>query len=123
MPRVLQVELSPASQAKLALIAAEAERLGELVTAMLDLARSDAGRLKLELESLDPELVVLDAYERLQALAPDRLHLAPPVEVEMARITADNLNDCSSVLQLSSTTPCVTPLEPCSWLSRLQTTA
>ena len=85
----LQAELPEASQAKLALIAAEAERLGELVSVMLDLARSDAGRLKLELETLDPELVVLDAYERLQALAPDRLRLAPPLEGEMPRITAD----------------------------------
>ena len=96
----LQAELPEASQAKLALIAAEAERLGELVTAMLDLARSDAGRLTLELETLDPELVLLDAYERLQALAPDRLRLAPPVEVELARITADNerLQQCLAAL-------------------------
>ena len=96
----LQAELPEASQAKLALIAAEAERLGELVTAMLDLARSDAGRLTLELETLDPELVLVDAYERLQALAPDRLRLAPPVEVELARITADNerLQQCLAAL-------------------------
>ena len=83
----LQVELSPASQAKVALIVAEAERLGELVTAMLDLARSDAGRLTLELEALDPELVLLDAFERLQSLAPDRLQLAPPADAQIPRIT------------------------------------
>ncbi|WP_226397901.1 sensor histidine kinase KdpD [Synechococcus sp. MU1650] len=96
----LQVELHEASQAKLALIGAEAERLGELVTVMLDLARSDAGRLTLELESLDPELVLLDAYERLQALAPDRLRLAPPFEAEMPRITADaeRLQQCLAAL-------------------------
>ena len=57
----LKAELPEASPAKVALIAAEAERLGELVTVMLDLARSDVGRLTLELETLDPELVVLDA--------------------------------------------------------------
>ena len=74
---------------KMALIAAEAERLGELVTVMLDLARSDAGRLTLELEHLDPELVVLDAHERLVAMAPDRLRLAPPLEAEFCRINAD----------------------------------
>ena len=73
----LQLEVSEGSQVKLALIAAEADRLGELVAVMLDLARSDAGRLTLQLESLDPELVLLDAYERLQALSPDRLRLAP----------------------------------------------
>ena len=96
----LQAELPPASQAKLVLIAAEAERLGELVSVMLDLARSDAGRLKLELETLDPELVLLDAYERLQALAPDRLRLAPPLKVEMPRIMADaeRLQQCLAAL-------------------------
>tara|TARA_B100000674_G_scaffold450769_1_gene420941 strand:+ start:50 stop:1285 length:1236 start_codon:yes stop_codon:yes gene_type:complete len=85
----LQAELPEVSQAKVALIAAEAERLGELVSVMLDLARSDAGRLKLELEILDLELVLLDAYERLQALAPNRLRLAPSLDAEIPRITAD----------------------------------
>nr|WP_115092946.1 HAMP domain-containing sensor histidine kinase [Synechococcus sp. UW106] len=96
----LQLELPAASQAKVALIAAEAERLGELVMVMLDLARCDAGRLTLELETLDPELVVLDAYERLQALTPDRLRLAPPLEVEIPRITADDerLQQCLAAL-------------------------
>ena len=96
----LQAELPAASQAKVALIAAEAERLGQLVTVMLDLARSDAGRLTLELETLDPELVVLDAYERLQALAPNRLRLAPPSEGEMPLITADaeRLQQCLAAL-------------------------
>nr|WP_255613809.1 HAMP domain-containing sensor histidine kinase [Synechococcus sp. MU1617] len=96
----LQAELPEASQAKLALIAAEAERLGELLSVMFDLARSDAGRLTLELEPLDPELVVLDAYERLQSLAPARLRLAPPFEGEMPRITADveRLQQCLAAL-------------------------
>ena len=96
----LQAELPPARQAKLALIAAEAERLGEMVAVMLDFARSDAGRLTLQLESLDPELVLLDAYERLQALAPDRLRLAPPQQAEIRRITADaeRLQQCFAAL-------------------------
>ena len=96
----LQLEVSEGSQAKLALIAAEAERLGGLVTVMLDLARSDAGRLKLEQESLDPELVVLDAYECLQALAPGRLRLAPPQQAEIRPITADaeRLQQCLAAL-------------------------
>ena len=96
----LQAELPSASQAKLALIAAEAERLGELVTVMLDFARSDAGRLSLELETLNSELVVVDAYERLQALAPDRLRLAPSSEVEIPCITADaeRLQQCLAAL-------------------------
>ena len=96
----LQLEAPEESQAKLALIAAEAERLGELVTVMLDLARSDAGRLKLELDTLDPELVVLDAYERLQALASDRLRLAPSLEAEIPRIKVDaeRLQQCLAAL-------------------------
>lgn len=96
----LQAEVSEASQAKLALIAADAARLGELVTVMLDLARSDAGRLNLELETLDPELVVLDAYERLQALAPNRLRLAPSSDAEIPCITADaeRLQQCLAAL-------------------------
>jgi signal transduction histidine kinase len=96
----LQAELPPASQAKVALIAAEAERLGELVSVMLDLARSDSGRLKLELKMVDPELVVLDAYERLQALAPNRLRLAPSLDAEIPGITADaeRLQQCLAAL-------------------------
>ena len=96
----LKAELPEASSAKVALIAAEAERLGELVTVMLDLARSDAGRLNLELQPVDPELVVLDAYERLQALAPNRLRLAPSIDAEMPRITADaeRLQQCLAAL-------------------------
>ena len=96
----LQAELPEASQSKLALIAAEAERLGELVTVMLDLARSDAGRLTLELKALDPELVVLEDYERLLAMAPDRLRLPPPSKGETPRITADpeRLQQCIAAL-------------------------
>ena len=120
----LQVELPEAIQVKVDLIAAEAERLGELVSVMLDLARSDAGRLNLALESLNPELVLVDAFERLQSLAPDRLHLAPPADVQIPRITADPerlqqclaalvdnaLNYASGVVQLavSATDDCVT---------------
>ena len=96
----LQADVSVVTQPKVALIAAEAERLGELVTVMLDLARSDAGRLSLALEPLDPELLVLDAFERLQSLAPDRLGLAPPAEVELPCINADpeRVQQCLAVL-------------------------
>ena len=85
----LQAEVPAERKAKVALIAAEAERLGELVTVMLDLARCDAGRLSLALESLDPELLLVNVFERLQTLAPDRLRLAPPARVELPRITVD----------------------------------
>jgi signal transduction histidine kinase len=57
---------------------------------MLDLARSDAGRLNLAMESLNPEHVLVDAFERLQSLAPDRLHLASPADAQIPLITADS---------------------------------
>ncbi len=85
----LKAEVPAERKAKVALIAAEAERLGELVTVMLDLARCDAGRLSLALEFLDPELLLVNVFERLQTLAPDRLRLAPPAQVELPRITVD----------------------------------
>ena len=96
----LQLEAPEESQAKLALIAAEAERLGELVSVMLDFARSDAGRLSLQLESLDPELVLLNAYERLQSLAPNRLRLAPSLDADIPLVTADaeRLQQCLAAL-------------------------
>ena len=54
----LQAEL-PQRASETRLGSGWAERLGELLTVMLDFARSDAGRLTLQLESLDPELVLL----------------------------------------------------------------
>ena len=96
----LQAVAPVENQAKVALIVAEAERLGELVSVMLDLARSDAGRLSLGSEPLDPELVLLDAYERLQMLAPDRVCLAPAAELPMPRVVADEerLQQCLAAL-------------------------
>ena len=77
------------SPAALALIAAEAKRLGELIAVMLDFARVDAGRLALAVDDLDPEALLLEAFERLQGLAPERLQLAPSVEDDLPRIRAD----------------------------------
>ena len=73
------------SPAALALIAAEAQRLGALIALMLDFARVDAGRLALVVDDLEPEALLLEAFERLQALAPDRLQLAPSVEDDVPR--------------------------------------
>ena len=85
----LQAAPSNASPAALALIAAEAKRLGELIAVMLDFARVDSGRLALALDDLDPEALLLEAFERLQGLAPGRLQLAPSVEDDLPRIRAD----------------------------------
>lgn len=85
----LQTAPSQASPAALALIAAEAKRLGELIAVMLDFARVDAGRLALAVDNLEPEALLLEAFERLQGLAPDRLSLAPSVEADLPPIRAD----------------------------------
>ena len=58
-------------------IAREAEHMGELVRHLLDLSRQDAGRLQLLLQPVDPEALVLEAFDRLRPLAPQRLLLAP----------------------------------------------
>ena len=85
----LQVDASEAIRPAVGLIAAEATRLGDLITVMLDFARGDAGRLSLSISELDAETLVLEAFERLQALAPDRLRLAAPANDAALMIHAD----------------------------------
>ena len=65
-----------------------------------DLSRSDAGKLSLAIEDLDPELLLLESFERLQDLAPHRLQLAPSVEENLPRIQADSerLHQCLAAL-------------------------
>ena len=83
-----------------ALIAAEATRMGRLLQVLAELARSDSGRLQLNLQPLDPEDALLMAYERLSSLASDRLQLAmpsssalPPIQVDQ-----DRLQQCLAAL-------------------------
>ena len=85
----LQADAPEATQPTVGLIAAEAIRMGDLITVMLDFARGDAGRLSLTMGALDAEAVVIEAFERLQALAPDRLRLAAPVNDAALMIHAD----------------------------------
>jgi len=96
----LQAAPTQSSPAALALIAAEAKRLGELVAVMLDFARVDAGRLALAVVDHDPEALLLEAFERLQGLAPERLQLAPFVEHDLPpmRVDADRLHQCLAAL-------------------------
>ena len=88
------------SAAAAGLIASEAERMGELVRVLLDFARSDSGRLQLEMQAIDPEQLLLEAFERLSSLAPDRLQLAAASSHELPRINADpaRLHQCLAVL-------------------------
>ncbi len=97
----LQAETSQSSTpGSVVLIAAEAQRLGKLVAVMLDFARVDAGRLALAVVELDPEELLVQAFERLQSLAPDRLRLAPPVQADLPCIYADldRVHQCLAAL-------------------------
>jgi signal transduction histidine kinase len=64
----------------LALIQSEAERMGRLVSDLLDIARDDTGQLVLRRQRLDVEQELLKAYERLVGHAGARLRLCPPQE-------------------------------------------
>jgi len=86
--------------AALQLMASEADRMGELVRVLLDFARSDSGRLQLELASMDPEALVLEAYERLLPLAPTRIRLAAPTSELLPWFNVDGqrLQQCLAAL-------------------------
>ena len=96
----LQAEASPSTPTAVGLIAAEAQRLGALIAVMLDFARVDAGRLALAVDDLDPEALLLEAFERLQGLAPERLQLAPTFQGDLPRIRADadRVHQCLAAL-------------------------
>jgi signal transduction histidine kinase len=99
--RLMQVGTSIGSDAAgLQSIASEADRMGELVRVLLDFARSDSGRLRVELASVEPEPLILDAYERLLPLAPSRIRLAPPTSELLPLIDVDRqrLQQCFAAL-------------------------
>ena len=83
-----------------ALIAAEAARMGRLLQVLAELARSDSGRLQLVLQPHDPEDVLLMAYERLSSLTADRLQLAVPASAVLPSIQVDQdrLQQCLAAL-------------------------
>ena len=99
--RLMQVGPSVGSEAAaLQLIASEADRMGELVRVLLDFARSDSGRLRVELASVEPEALALEAYERLLPLAPTRIRLAAPTSELLPLINVDGqrLQQCFAAL-------------------------
>ncbi|MDI9407345.1 MAG: HAMP domain-containing sensor histidine kinase, partial [Chitinophagaceae bacterium] len=91
---LLRYPLLPQQRTAVQAIAREAEHMGSLMRHLLDLSRQDAGRLQLLPAPLDPEALVLEAFDRLRPLAPARLQLAaaadaaapPPLPADRERL-------------------------------------
>lgn len=91
---LLRHPLLPQQRTAVQAIAREAEHMGHLVRDLLDLSRQDGGRLQLLRQRLDPEALVLEAFDRLRPLAPERLVLAdaafgpapPPLHADRERL-------------------------------------
>ncbi len=98
--RLQEAELAPAVARRIGLIGSEAERMGQLVRVLLDIARSDSGRLRLTLQVLDADELLLVAFERLSPLAPDRLQLTAPCLDPLPRIRGDRdrIQQCLAAL-------------------------
>jgi signal transduction histidine kinase len=90
------VALEGEQQEQIALIEAESRHMAHLVTDLLDLARSDAGKLQLESLPIDPIACLGNVCDRLQNHAVGRLQLAPSPEVEgcLAIGDAKRLEQC-----------------------------
>ena len=92
---------TPEAAASLQLIAAEAHRMGLLVSDLLDLARRDAGRLSLRLQPLNLDDALFESFERLAASSHGRLQLlsgdsAGPLPLALA--DPDRLQQCLAAL-------------------------
>ena len=82
-------------------IAAEARHMTTLVRDLLELARQDSERLQLQRQPVDPEALMLEAFDRLRPLAPQRLQLVPAgAALPPAAVQADpdRLLQCISAL-------------------------
>ena len=81
-------------------IVQESERMGRLITMLLDLARDHASRLQLRCEWVDPEAFLLDSFERLQPLSPQRLRLASASSEDLSSVQLDpeRLHQCLAAL-------------------------
>jgi signal transduction histidine kinase len=74
---LLRQPLADDQRRAVASIDAEARHMTTLVRDLLDLARQDADRLQLQCRPVDPEALMLEAFDRLRSLAPQRLQLLP----------------------------------------------
>jgi two-component system OmpR family sensor kinase len=98
----LRRQQSPSSSLAVPLdqIVSEADRMTSLVSALLDMARQDSGRLALQLRPFDVEEELLELYERLLALAPERLRLLEPGAdaLPLARADPERVQQCLMAL-------------------------
>ena len=98
---LLRYPLLPQQRMAVQAIAREAEHMGNLMRHLLDLSRQDAGRLQLLPAPLDPEALVLEAFDRLRPLAPARLQLAAAADAAAPpplRADRERLMQCLSAL-------------------------
>jgi signal transduction histidine kinase len=88
----------PPQPAALLLIQQEAQRMGTLVTDLLDLARNDSGRLHLRRQPLQADDVLLALYERMAPQAAGRLRLQACAEAPTASGDPHRLQQCLTAL-------------------------
>jgi signal transduction histidine kinase len=88
-----------ATAPSLRLIQQEAERMGGLVSDLLDLARQDSGRLQLQRRPILADEALVQTYERLAPSSGWRLHLeTPAAELPVALGDPDRLQQCLAAL-------------------------
>ncbi len=82
----------------LQLIQQEAQRMGTLVSDLLDLVRNDAGRLYLRIQPLLADDVLLDLHERMAPQADGRLRLDACANAPRANADPHRLQQCLTAL-------------------------
>ena len=88
--RLQRQVLSDSARDSVNSIAAEARRMGSLLTALRELARCDAGRLQVQLQRLDADEQLLLAYEQFSPHSVDRLPLPLPSTNRLPFFSADS---------------------------------
>ena len=97
--RLLRQPGLEASAPSLRLIEQEAQRMGSLVSDLLDLARQDSGRLQLRRRPILADEALVQAYERLASSSGWRLHLdTPAAELPVAMGDPERLQQCLAAL-------------------------
>ena len=97
--RLLRQPGLEASAPSLRLIEQEAQRMGSLVSDLLDLARQDSGRLQLRRRPILADEALVQAYERLAPSSGWRLHLdTPAADLPVAMGDPERLQQCLAAL-------------------------